>query len=207
MCLHNSKCVKYGEEHACDCADATTNFSSHFAGESCEYQSTDMCTIGNPGPATPRSFCVNRGTCKEKVTATQPHPGCNCPEGYTGPHCELRVSSSSNNAPPQTPNTPPANPQDQELLDAAAKEVKTTIAVLVVSILALVASVAISVITCMRNRRFREAREQDEARANLVARTPDSQHRLNNIAAGEPEVFMGPPTDEDGHELHNVEII
>jgi hypothetical protein len=28
-----------------------------------------------------------------------------------------------------------------------------------------------------------------------------------NLAAGEPEVYLGPPRDEDGHELHNVEII
>ena len=30
---------------------------------------------------------------------------------------------------------------------------------------------------------------------------------VQNFAAGEPEVYLGPPRDEDGHELHQIDIL
>ena len=35
------------------------------------------------------AFCVNNGLCKAKVGDNDPHPGCNCEEGFTGDHCEF----------------------------------------------------------------------------------------------------------------------
>merc|ERR1711935_473746 len=34
------------------------------------------------------AFCVNNGICKGKVKDGEDHPGCTCPEGYSGNHCE-----------------------------------------------------------------------------------------------------------------------
>jgi hypothetical protein len=46
-------------------------------------------------PGKPLSFCVNGGICKEQVKHDEPHPGCDCTDDWTGPHCELRISSEN----------------------------------------------------------------------------------------------------------------
>lgn len=217
VCLHGSKCVKYGEEVGCDCADAATSFSSTFVGNSCQYDaagaSTDVCTVGNTGPAKPMSFCVNHGICKAQVTPEQAHPGCDCTPEYTGPHCELKVEEAQ--APPPPPPQQPPQMPDNTTVGAPAEGSKdrTTVAVLVVSVLALVASVVISVYTFMRNKEERRARDQailtHLARSTAVQEETKSlaSHKQVNLAVGEPELYLGPPRDEDGNALHNVDII
>jgi hypothetical protein len=102
VCLHGSKCVEHENgQHACDCTKADETLGNNdqplFAGDSCQYSGTDICTIGEGYPGEPLYFCVNGGRCKAQVKADQPDPGCHCPDEYTGPHCEerIRVSSSS----------------------------------------------------------------------------------------------------------------
>lgn len=53
--------------------------------------STDICTTNSqPGVGKANfAFCVNNGLCKAKVGDNQPHPGCNCEEGFSGDHCEF----------------------------------------------------------------------------------------------------------------------
>lgn len=85
---------------------------------------------------------------------------------------------------------------------------------LVVGVLALVASVFLSIMTVVRNRSYRRRLEKQQLAMAIAAHaehrpTLSSELELKpiNLAAGEPEVYIGPPIDEDGHELHNVEII
>lgn len=100
FCMHGSKCVENDGKHSCDCSDASANIghgdqSSMFAGESCEHHATDICIKGDEEIARPLYFCVNEGTCRDYVTEDDLNPGCMCPEGWTGPHCELRVQEST----------------------------------------------------------------------------------------------------------------
>ncbi|OEU20618.1 hypothetical protein FRACYDRAFT_259610 [Fragilariopsis cylindrus CCMP1102] len=96
VCLHGSKCVGNfidGYSCACDEADWKNDKASAFAGDSCQYTATgtDICTIGEEYPGKPLYFCVNSGICHAFVSGDQPNPGCVCPEGWMGIHCEIRT--------------------------------------------------------------------------------------------------------------------
>jgi len=69
FCLHGTKCIKYGEEHMCDCTMPESNISDTgvFAGEYCEHPVNDICTTKTPGPGQPLLFCVNGGRCQQYV--------------------------------------------------------------------------------------------------------------------------------------------
>jgi hypothetical protein len=77
--------------HKCDCASAFSA-DERYAGKFCQYSSTDLCTK-NPdttsGRSTNNAFCVNNGICKARIEDGESHPGCNCPDGYEGEHCEF----------------------------------------------------------------------------------------------------------------------
>jgi len=97
VCLHGSQCVAQNEggsdgdemHHTCDC-DHAFDAVERYAGKFCQYTSTDICTRnGQPGMGKANfAFCVNNGLCKGKVNDGEDPPGCTCPEGYTGVHCE-----------------------------------------------------------------------------------------------------------------------
>jgi len=40
-------------------------------------------------------FCVNQGRCRAYVTGEEENPGCDCVGGWTGPHCEVRVEATA----------------------------------------------------------------------------------------------------------------
>ena len=97
VCLHGSQCVAHNEggtdgdeiKYTCDC-DQAFDAVERYAGSFCQYTSTDICTInGQPGMGKANfAFCVNNGSCKGKVKDGEDPPGCMCPKGYTGDHCE-----------------------------------------------------------------------------------------------------------------------
>ena len=96
VCLHGSQCVvrneggSTGEEkYMCDC-DAAFDSLEKYAGKFCQYSSTDICTKnGQPGMGKANfAFCVNNGQCMGKVDDGEDPPGCFCPEGFYGDHCE-----------------------------------------------------------------------------------------------------------------------
>jgi hypothetical protein len=96
VCLHGSKCVGDlidGYSCACEEADWKNDETSAFAGDSCQYTATgtDICTIGEEYPGKPLYFCVNSGICNAFVPGDKPNPGCSCPEGWMGIHCEIRI--------------------------------------------------------------------------------------------------------------------
>jgi hypothetical protein len=80
-CFFGGKCVKDGDNHACDCQAAFTAFDK-IAGTYCQHKSTTICTK-NSQPATGNSnfaFCVNNGKCRDTVDSDDEHPGCICPQ-------------------------------------------------------------------------------------------------------------------------------
>lgn len=100
VCLHGSQCVvrneggSTGEEkYMCDC-DAAFDSLEKYAGKFCQYSSTDICTKnGQPGMGKANfAFCVNNGQCMGKVDDGEDPPGCFCPEGFYGDHCEYLES-------------------------------------------------------------------------------------------------------------------
>jgi len=96
VCLHGSQCVAKNEgdstadkHYVCDC-DSAFDSLDKYAGKYCQYSSTDICTKnGQPGVGKANfAFCVNNGMCKGKVNDGEDPPGCTCPEGFYGEHCE-----------------------------------------------------------------------------------------------------------------------
>jgi len=99
VCLHGSKCVAHDEGenadstyYTCDC-DSAFDALDKYAGKFCQYQSTDICTTnGQPGMGKANfAFCVNNGICKGRVRDGEDPPGCDCPEGFEGDHCEYLI--------------------------------------------------------------------------------------------------------------------
>ena len=73
ICLHGSTCVRNGDEHLCDCLDASTDVSDTYAGLACQHAATDICTAGDMSPGHQLAFCVNGGICKDRVAQGEPY--------------------------------------------------------------------------------------------------------------------------------------
>lgn len=94
VCMNGAECVPDDSagrlQYKCDCDSIHEPFHK-YTGDFCELKSTDMCTYnGRPGAGQNRdAFCVNGGRCKAHANEQQAHPGCQCPVGFEGPHCEF----------------------------------------------------------------------------------------------------------------------
>jgi len=75
---------KKGDKFSCDCM--TTHSTNAHAGHMCEHAATSFCEYGVA--VSKHSFCVNAGTCIKSIIDGEAHMGCNCPEGFSGEHCE-----------------------------------------------------------------------------------------------------------------------
>lgn len=81
----------------CDCStawkiegEAPNVERTRFVGVNCQtpITSQDYCSGKNNGPGNPLDlFCVNGGKCRQQSVNFQEVP-CNCPDGFTGRHCE-----------------------------------------------------------------------------------------------------------------------
>ena len=105
-CYHGAKCTYHSQkmfrrDYTCDCTEINRLSSpaeSKYAGVACEYESTSSCAkslyhynqTSRVYDEADHQFCVNDGTCNEFVVGSSKHPGCNCLEGWSGPHCEVR---------------------------------------------------------------------------------------------------------------------
>lgn len=93
-CYHGSTCKNFGSGNTCDCDELNSSSApdaKKYAGLMCEHESTAMCAVSLIGFSAPNhQFCTNHGQCKKEVLEGAPHPKCDCREGWTGDHCELR---------------------------------------------------------------------------------------------------------------------
>ena len=78
----------------CDCDELNLNSApdaTKFAGLMCEHESTSLCAVSLIGMSAPNDqFCTNHGRCKKEVLEGAPHPKCDCRDGWSGDHCEIR---------------------------------------------------------------------------------------------------------------------
>ncbi|GKY97470.1 hypothetical protein MPSEU_000705400 [Mayamaea pseudoterrestris] len=98
VCMHGGVCqittdtTKDGfTAMSCDCSTAEKEYF-RYTGEYCEVKSTEFCTLD--GHKTMRgensdAFCTQGGQCRDYVTNGDQHPGCHCPDGTSGDHCEI----------------------------------------------------------------------------------------------------------------------
>lgn len=93
-CYHGSECKSSGDSVYCDCNSLNSKSdptAAKFAGLMCEHEATSLCAVSMVETMAPnRQFCTNHGECIKMVTKGDPHPGCDCREGWSGDHCELR---------------------------------------------------------------------------------------------------------------------
>jgi len=93
-CYHGSTCKNFGHGNVCDCEELNSNSAPDamkFAGLMCEHESTAFCAVSLLGmSAGNNQFCTNHGRCKKEVTEGAPHPKCDCRDGWSGDHCEIR---------------------------------------------------------------------------------------------------------------------
>lgn len=79
----------------CGCDEDITDFSSLYARRTCRHFWTVFCNDPSESDKNQQmsgmasgSYCEHGGRCKGFVSATSGHPGCICPSGWEGSHCE-----------------------------------------------------------------------------------------------------------------------
>ena len=166
------------------------------------------------------------------------HPGCDCENGWIGPHCELRVGEDV-----PLPRSGSKTPSENS--DSSSRGNGAVAVVLVVSIVAM-ATVAVFSVSLYRRRRSKERdesltrmlfwssnyRDRPEEEINIAPRrsstyddvymasiapsstdpmatalAPNKPEILEEEEDDQPQVYIGPPRDEDGHELHQVDLV
>lgn len=102
VCMNGAECVPDDSDgrlqYKCDCDTIHEPFHK-YAGDFCELKSTELCTFnGRPGTGKNKdAYCVNGGRCQGHVGEKQEHPGCQCPPGFEGLHCESLSAERSSN--------------------------------------------------------------------------------------------------------------
>lgn len=98
-CFNGSSCVKERSSnngntfYRCECDIEESVMDAPYAGKYCEHIATIFCEAGD-GFSHGDSFCTNGGKCKERdPTSKFKHVGCECPDGWEGEHCELRINN------------------------------------------------------------------------------------------------------------------
>lgn len=104
ICFNGMPCQRavddFGTEFFhCECDAAKSDLSLPGSQKFCEHVSTVFCNAINNGDkgGDPKqrsrgsSFCNNGGRCKDGAGEKEGklHAGCECPAGYSGPHCEI----------------------------------------------------------------------------------------------------------------------
>jgi len=215
VCMHGSKCVKEEEKDNCDCSLS----SDYVVGTSCEYKSTHpgtvMCNINEPFPTQPRSFCLNGGECKDIVTEHQIHPGCTCGDDWTGPHCEIskKLYSVVSTGSEKMSESKTVNAPDTSTVVIREDQNKNVV-FLAIGCAVLAVSFVVAAWIFVRDREFsREQHQRDGLLATEPGRRGSNDSRKHsssshvNLAAGENKVYLGPPRDEDGNELHSISLM
>jgi len=163
------------------------------------------------------------------------HPGCECQDGWTGPHCEIRGENAAKPLIPEKseiqPQKPSSSKGNNQSDDGNMHGFLMFMAVL--GFLA-IPSAAAAYYFYLRQRRRQQREQLHNSELSWASKYRDEDQEVNiaprrssvyddvymdSIRKNEPgdflddgdvpppQVYLGPPRDEDGHELHSVEII
>jgi hypothetical protein len=83
---------EFDTTYACDCEPAVAGTSGdgfRYDGPRCQYQSTDFCDDPYLVGLLNVPFCVNGGICGPQDANNDMDTTCECPDGWTGPRCEI----------------------------------------------------------------------------------------------------------------------
>jgi len=80
----------------CDCQSAVVG-SYSTVGHQCEFKAEVSCEAGREFSSY--AFCVNGGVCKSLVEPEEPHPLCDCSDGFEGRHCQFAVGTAPQEEP------------------------------------------------------------------------------------------------------------
>mmetsp|Transcript_9023 Transcript_9023/g.26947 ORF Transcript_9023/g.26947 Transcript_9023/m.26947 type:complete len:1468 (-) Transcript_9023:215-4618(-) len=91
-CSFRGKTVSGKKMFTCNCKGVTDENGNAVAGEHCQHQATEYCVLRQ---SSLHSFCTHNGKCVDQISAEEKHPGCICPPGWTGNHCEFQQKQST----------------------------------------------------------------------------------------------------------------
>mmetsp|Transcript_34803 Transcript_34803/g.41977 ORF Transcript_34803/g.41977 Transcript_34803/m.41977 type:complete len:243 (-) Transcript_34803:218-946(-) len=152
VCYNYGRCISNGDNgYRCDCGGAQKasggrSYTATYAGPSCEHAATSYCEYGVTISAI--SFCTNGGECRDQIVEGQKHPGCDCVDGYEGPHCEFDYGLA-----PQRPATPVSATKSTDSLPEGTIMTATSIFIISTAVVCLLISSTFFIRTILRQRR------------------------------------------------------
>jgi len=203
-CFLGSHCVdEEGLPSTCDC-EAGFNSINQMAGKYCQYQATSICTEDGRVDLSRNNFafCVNHGKCKGNASIENGgHPGCICEAGWAGEHCEFLLSelvATATQAPQAAPNT-----------GSSSGSGARGFGIFLLTVGCIFAAGGIVYALRIRRRRAAAIKNMLGHHDNIAPNTGISVYSSPYFSnsPGDVVVDLGPSTDLDGNELHNVEII
>mmetsp|Transcript_48200 Transcript_48200/g.145604 ORF Transcript_48200/g.145604 Transcript_48200/m.145604 type:complete len:634 (-) Transcript_48200:244-2145(-) len=202
LCANGGKCIRTGTDsegkgkYACNCG-----VRNPFAGQHCEHPATVFCAKSEEGEKNSyHSFCTHGGKCKEHITPTESHPGCECPDDWEGDHCQYRFGTT-----PVEEVTAILKEESSEYANGAnakspegggGKAVGFAVAITVLAVLSLV-----GVFVHTRMRRMANANGANAKNVNIA---PKGSHDQFDAEDKRPGSKMS--VNLDG-QMHDVEII
>jgi len=223
-CYNGAQCSKRNKkyetkgvnEYYCDCQ--TSYDYSSFAGQMCEAPATQVCEYGVS--VSKSAFCTNGGKCKDVVVKDSSgkdatHPGCKCPDGFVGDHCEYLNGTEP---PPITTSAPidssnaDTNKENSQNEKSSAKSVavqsvpdspppksKASIGVIVVASICMVGIVVSAAILIRMSLKKRSNLKSPKPVINLAAEAGVDETN------GKSRVVMNGETEEEDYD--EIDII
>jgi len=209
-CAERKKMETKGvNQYYCDCQTAYDH--SSFAGQMCEAPATQVCEYGVS--VSKSAFCTNGGKCKDVVVKDSSgqdvtHPGCKCPDGFVGDHCEYlkgtepvfaettitNTQGSSSNEGSEKVQSP--SNQAQSAPDSPPPQSKSYVAVKVVAIICMVGVVVAAAIGIRISLKKRKNMKSPKPVINLAAEAGvDDNGKKSKV------VMNGETQEEDYEEI------
>lgn len=204
----------------CDCDTAYEH--SSFAGRMCEAPATHVCEYGVSVSKT--AFCTNGGQCKEVVVKDSTsgeeakHPGCTCPDNFTGSHCEYLVgtqpteeelASTSKETKAESEQVETANEQAQSSAAVASKappsHTASYQAIKIISILFMISIIVLAALLVRHSYRKKKAMKNPQPVINLAVEAKTDEHGMGHSSnAGTVVITNGEKPEVD---LEEIDII